>query len=166
MNRGAAVLSNPNPLHTDSVPVTKPDVTAEIGRGLMKLLANEYGNHFREGRTVEEARKAMRDANPRLMRVPDDGLKTLKLQFKAYMSGSHPFDRKRGLHESPYDWWKKLEGEDDADVLAVGLELVFTLLIHRADYRFTYLGYFSQSFRCHSDFNCRRTGNVDCYMVE
>jgi hypothetical protein len=50
---------------------------------------------------VEEAKIAMKEINPNFANWnPQKALQALKTQFKAYLDGVEPFDRKRGRKES------------------------------------------------------------------
>ena len=52
------------------------------------------------GSSVEEAKMAMKEINPHFEnRNPREALRALKTQFKAYLAGAEPFDRKRGRNE-------------------------------------------------------------------
>jgi hypothetical protein len=89
---------------------------------LLRLLQKEYGNEYREGRSAEEAAKAMQDVNPRLaQRTPRAAMVALNLkeQFRAYIDGREPFNRKRSRNESLQEYWSRLLNDNDSDVLAV-----------------------------------------------
>ena len=129
-NRAAPILTNPNPLAIPSVIITrekgkptirsKPEVIDGIGLSLLKLLQNEYGDEYRAGRSVEEARRVMEDINPHLAKWnPREALHALKAQFRAYLAGVEPFNRKRGRNETLRDYWSRLLDNEDSDVLAV-----------------------------------------------
>ncbi|KAI9432864.1 hypothetical protein F5148DRAFT_1278703 [Russula earlei] len=94
-NQAALILTNPNPLSIPSVTMTRekgkptirsrPEIIDGIGLSLLKLLQNEYGDEYRAGRSVEEAR-----------RNPHEALHALKAQFRAYLAGVELFNRKCG----------------------------------------------------------------------
>lgn len=87
---------------------------------MLRLLQKEYGNEYREGRSADEAAKAMQDVNPRLaQRTPRAAIAALKDQFKAYIDGREPFNRKRNRKESLQEYWSHLLSDDDSDILAV-----------------------------------------------
>jgi hypothetical protein len=129
-NRAAPILANPNPLAIPSVRITrengkptirsKPEMMDGIRLSLLKLLQNEYRDEYRAGRSVEEAKRAMEDINPHLAKQnPREGLHALKTQFRAYLAGVKPFNRKRGQNESLHDYWSWLLNDEESDVLAV-----------------------------------------------
>ncbi|KAF8227084.1 hypothetical protein L208DRAFT_333319 [Tricholoma matsutake] len=106
-NRAAPILANPNPLAIPSIRIMrqngnlrvkpKAEMIDGIGVSLLKLLKKEYGDEYRAGRSVEEAKMAMKEINPHLENWnPREALQALKTQFKAYLTGAEPFDRKRG----------------------------------------------------------------------
>lgn len=91
-----------------------------IGLSLLRLLQKEYGNEYREGRSGEEAAKAMQNVNPHLAkRTPRAAIAALKEQFRAYIDGQEPFNHKRGRKESLREYWSRLVTDNDSDVLAV-----------------------------------------------
>ena len=105
-NRAAPILSKPNPLSVPRIMIvqqkdkapsihSKKDVVDEIGLSLLRLLQKEYGNEYHEGRSADEAAKAMQDVNLRLaQRTPRAAMSALKEQFRAYIDGKEPFNRK------------------------------------------------------------------------
>lgn len=96
-----------------------------IGLSLLQLLKKEYGNEYREGRSIEEAQRGMKAANPRLAgRSPREGIMALKTQFQAYVDGVEPFTRKRSSRESLRDYWCRFSSDDESDVLSVCLALL------------------------------------------
>lgn len=99
---------------------------------LLRLLQKEYGNEYREGRSAAEATKAMQDVNPRLaQRTPRAAMDALKKQFKTYIDGREPFNRKRSRKESLQEYWSRFLNDNDSDVLAVGQcrPLPYTLIL-------------------------------------
>lgn len=59
----------------------------------------------------------MEDVNPRLAKWnPREALHALKTQFKAYLAGAEPFNRKRGRSESLRDYWSWLLEDDESNV--------------------------------------------------
>jgi hypothetical protein len=99
---------------------SKTVVVEEIGLSLLRLLQKEYGNEYREGRSVEEATKAMQDVNPHLAkRSPRAAMVATREQFKAYIDGKEPFNRKRSRKKSLREYWSRFLNDDDSDVLAV-----------------------------------------------
>lgn len=50
---------------------------------------------------------------------PREALQALKTQFKAYLTGAEPFDRKHGRNEFLHDYWCCLLDNEESDVLAV-----------------------------------------------
>jgi hypothetical protein len=87
---------------------------------LLHFLQKEYGNEYHEGRSAEEAAKAMQDVNPRLaQRTPRAAMAALKEQFRAYIDGKEPFNGKRSRNESLQEYWRRLLNDNDSDVLAV-----------------------------------------------
>jgi hypothetical protein len=87
---------------------------------LLRLLQKEYGNEYHEGRSAEEAAKAMEDVNPHLAkRTPRAAITALRDQFTAYLDGREPFNRKRDRKESLLGYWSRFLWDDDSDVLAV-----------------------------------------------
>ena len=98
----------------------KAEMIDRIGVSLLKLLKKEYGDEYWAGRSVEEAKMAMKEINPHLEnRNPREALQALKTQFKAYLTGVEPFDRKRGRNEFLRDYWCHLLDNEESDVLAV-----------------------------------------------
>ena len=144
MNRAAPILLNPNPLSIPRVTIvqqkdktptvqSRKAIVDEIGLSFLRLLQKEYGNEYNERRSAEEAAKAMQDVNPRLaQRNPRAAISALKKQFKAYIDGNEPFNRKKSHKESLQEYWTHLLGDNDSDVLAVRQSyhlLPYTILI-------------------------------------
>ncbi|KAI9510814.1 hypothetical protein F5148DRAFT_1274586 [Russula earlei] len=138
-NWAAPILTNPNPLSIPSVTITRekgkptirsrPEIIDGIGLSLLKLLQNEYGDEYRAGRSVEEARRVMEDINPHLAkRNPREALHALKAQFRAYLAGVEPFNRKCGRNESVRDYWSWLLDNEDSDVLAALAVKIFSAM--------------------------------------
>jgi len=99
---------------------SRKGIIDKIGLSLLHLLQKEYGNEYREGRSGEEAAKAMQDVNPYLAkRTPRAAIAALKDQFGAYIDGKEPFNGKRGRKESLREYWSRLLTDNDSDVLAV-----------------------------------------------
>ena len=92
-NRAAPILSNPNPLSVPTITIVQqkdkgPSVQSrkgmidKIGLSLLPLLKKEYGNEYHEGRSADEAAKAMQDANPHLVQcMPRAAIAALRDQF-------------------------------------------------------------------------------------
>ncbi|KJA16151.1 hypothetical protein HYPSUDRAFT_71581 [Hypholoma sublateritium FD-334 SS-4] len=126
-NHIAPILSNPNPL-APSVTQSKKAMVDGIGLSLLQLLKREYGDEYRESRTVEEAQKGMKTANPRLAgRTPREAITALKTQFQAYVDGVEPFTRKRSSRESLREYWKHFLNDDESDVLAALAIKIFSV---------------------------------------
>ena len=88
-----------------------------MARQCNRLLQKEYVNEYNERRSAEEAAKAMQDVNPRLaQRDPRAAIAALKEQFKAYIDGREPFNRKRSRKESLQEYWSRLLNDNDSDV--------------------------------------------------
>ncbi|KAG6874765.1 hypothetical protein C0992_006641, partial [Termitomyces sp. T32_za158] len=129
-NRAAPIINNPNPLAIPSITITrekgkptqvkaKAEMIDGIGISLLRLLQKEYGNEYREGRSVEEAKTAMQEINPYLSNHnPREAIAALKNQFRAYLAGIDPFNRKRGHNESLREYWFRLVHDEESDVLA------------------------------------------------
>ena len=76
---------------------SKPEMIDRIGLSLLKLLQKEYGDEYCAGCSVEEVKAAMGEVNPHLLKWnPREALHALKAQFKAYLAGVEPFNRKCG----------------------------------------------------------------------
>ncbi|KAF8902221.1 ribonuclease H-like domain-containing protein, partial [Gymnopilus junonius] len=139
-NRAAPILANPNPLAIPSITIAqdkdkeprvrpKKAVVDGIGLSLLNLLRKEYGNEYREGRSVEEAQNAMQEVNPHLaQRSPKDALAALKKQFQNYLDGREPFNRKRSRRESLREYWCRLLNDEDSDVLAALAVKIFSAM--------------------------------------
>ncbi|KAF8227168.1 hypothetical protein L208DRAFT_1366422 [Tricholoma matsutake] len=105
----------------------KAEMIDGIGVSLLKLLKKEYGDEYRAGRSVEEAKMAMKEINPHLENQnPREALQALKTQFKAYLTGAEPFDRKCGQNEFLHDYWCCLLDNEESDVLAVLAVKIFS----------------------------------------
>ncbi|KAG1791942.1 uncharacterized protein BJ212DRAFT_874996 [Suillus subaureus] len=64
----------------------------------------------------------MKLCNPMLAEFsPTDALVSFRTQFKAYIKGEDPFNRKMRTNESALGWWKALQKDELANVLAVSL---------------------------------------------
>ena len=64
----------------------------------------------------------MKLRNPMLAEFsPMDALASFRTQFKAYIRGEDPFNRKMRMNESALGWWKALQRDELANVLAVSL---------------------------------------------
>jgi len=86
-----------------------------IGLSLLQLLRKEFGDEYREGRSVDEAQKGMKAANPRLAaRSPREAITALKTQFRAYVDGVEPFTRKRSSRESLRQYWCRFANDDES----------------------------------------------------
>ncbi|KXN85363.1 hypothetical protein AN958_01409 [Leucoagaricus sp. SymC.cos] len=131
-NRVAPILSNPNPLHIPTttlsradngqVSIRTKDPVRDIGLSLLRLLQNEYGDEYRPGRTIGEAQAAMAKNNPNLAPyTPVEASKTLKSQFRAYVDGKEPFNRRRRKNENLRMYWQRFldAKEEDARILAI-----------------------------------------------
>ncbi|CAK5269492.1 unnamed protein product [Mycena citricolor] len=127
--RGVSVLQHPNPLILEPVVINlrngQPSVTrrspfiSRIGEVLGKLLEIEYGNEYRPGRTIKEAKESMRKINPYLAELtPVQALAALEVQIQRYLDGDEPFDRKKKRSDMVRDWWMPLLAHKDARVLA------------------------------------------------
>jgi len=111
-NQAAPILSNPNPLSVPTITIVQrkdkgPSVQSrkvmidKIGLSLLRLLQKEYGNEYHEGRSADEAAKAMQDANPHLVQcMPQAAIAALRDQFRVYIDGREPFNHKRDRRES------------------------------------------------------------------
>jgi hypothetical protein len=98
----------------------KPEMIDGIGLSLLKLLQNEYGDEYCVGHSVEEARRAMEDINPHLVkRNPREALHALKTQFRGYLAGVELFNCKSGRNESLCNYWSQLLNDEESDVLAI-----------------------------------------------
>ncbi|KAG1766662.1 hypothetical protein EDD22DRAFT_950430 [Suillus occidentalis] len=61
----------------------------------------------------------MKQRNPTLAEFsPTDALASFRTQFQAYIKGVDPFNRKMRSNESALDWWKMLQVDELANVLA------------------------------------------------
>lgn len=88
---------------------------------MLHLLQKEYGNEYHEGRSADEAAKAMQEVNPHLAQcTPQAAMSALKEQFRAYIDGKEPFNHKQSSKESLQEYWSHFLNDDDSDVLAVG----------------------------------------------
>jgi len=50
---------------------------------------------------------------------PAEALAAFRTQYRAYIKGEDPFNRKMRSNESALDWWKALRGDELANILAV-----------------------------------------------
>ncbi|KAJ7513225.1 ribonuclease H-like domain-containing protein [Mycena galericulata] len=136
-NRGASILATPNPLAIQPVTISirggessvkpHPPLAQRIGLSLQKILQREYGDEFRPGRTIEEAKKAMFEINPYIAnRTPTDALAALRTQLKNFLDGTTPFDRKKKPTESSREWWWVLLNREDSDILAALAVKIFS----------------------------------------
>lgn len=91
---------------------------------MLRILQNEYGNEYRTGRTIYEAKAAMAVINPYLAEyTPQDAKAALKNQFQAYSEGVEPFNRARRKGDTLQEYWQRYldTKETDATVLAVSI---------------------------------------------
>ncbi|CAK5276411.1 unnamed protein product [Mycena citricolor] len=123
------MTTHPNPLILEPVVINlrngQPSVTrcspfiSRIGEVLGKLLEIEYGNEYRPGRTIKEAKELMREINPYLAELTlVQALATLKVQIQWYLDGDEPFNCKKERSNMVRDWWMPLLTCKDARVLA------------------------------------------------
>ncbi|KAJ7784003.1 hypothetical protein DFH07DRAFT_997515, partial [Mycena maculata] len=128
-NRGASILATPNPLAVQPVTISfrggesavkeLPPLIQRIGLSLQKILQKEYGDEYRIGRTIEEAKTAMEEINPYIAhRTPTEALPALRTQLKNFLDSAAPFDRKKKPTESSREWWWALLNREDSDILA------------------------------------------------
>lgn len=134
-NRTAPILSNPNPLRLppltlaqreDGTRFVKPNSNSNqvqnIGLSLLQILQHEYGDEYRPGRTINEAKAAMQTINPYLADyTPKDAVNALKTQLQAYIEGLEPFNRIRRKGDTLRAYWQRFldTKEEGALVLAV-----------------------------------------------
>ncbi|KAJ7501352.1 hypothetical protein B0H11DRAFT_2373482 [Mycena galericulata] len=108
-------------------PPLKRSKTMASTLSLQKLLQREYGDEFRPGRTIEEAKKARFEINPYIAnRTPTDALAALRTQLKNFLDGTAPFDRKKKPTESSREWWWVLLNREDSDILAALAVKIFS----------------------------------------
>ncbi|KAJ7768081.1 ribonuclease H-like domain-containing protein, partial [Mycena maculata] len=120
----ASILATPNPLAVQPVTISfrggesavkeQPPLIQRIGLSLQKILQKEYGDEYRIGRTIEEAKMAMEEINPYIAhRTPTEVLPALRTQLKNFLDGAAPFDRKKKPTESSREWWWALLNRED-----------------------------------------------------
>jgi hypothetical protein len=130
---------------------SKKAVIDGVGLSLLQLLQKEYGDEHREGRSVEEARRAMEEVNPLLaQRNPKDAIAALKTQFRAYLDGTEPFTRKRRRNESIREYWCQFLKDEDSDILAVRQHFLMGRISQSLPLN---LGTCSKNFLSHAGFN-------------
>ncbi|KAL0952949.1 hypothetical protein HGRIS_014937 [Hohenbuehelia grisea] len=135
-NRGAPIHDIPNPLAVPSIrinPATssitpKLKLEARVGLSLAVLLRNEYHDAYSTvGITIDQARQAMKDYNPRLAHLtPDDALTALRTQMSAFLTVQEPFTRRKLPNQSNRDYWAQFVGLPDSDVLAALAVKIFS----------------------------------------
>ncbi|KAJ3558474.1 hypothetical protein NP233_g11501 [Leucocoprinus birnbaumii] len=148
-NRITPILTDPNPLQVPTTTLVRnmsggfsvkiKDPVSKIGVGLLQILQKEYGNEYRQNRTISEAQEAMKGTNPYL--APYTALEAcnaLQKQFKAYVNGEAPFNRRRHKNESLGMYWQRYldDNEDDTRVLAaLGVKICSALPVSMVDER-------------------------------
>jgi hypothetical protein len=86
---------------------------------LQRILRREYGDSYEAGKYPDPVTE-MKQRNPALAEFsPTDALASFRTQFQAYIKGVDPFNRKMRSNESALDWWKMLQVDELANVLAV-----------------------------------------------
>ena len=86
---------------------------------LQSILRREYGNAYDTGKYHDPATE-MEQRNPALVGFsPAEALAAFRTQYRAYIKGEDPFNRKMRSNESALDWWKALRGDELANILAV-----------------------------------------------
>jgi hypothetical protein len=130
---------------------SKKAVIDGVGLSLLQILQKEYGDEYREGRSVEEARRAMEEVNPRLAQHnPKDAIAALKTQFRAYLDGTEPFTRKRRCNESSREYWCRFLKNEDSYILAVHQHFLMGRIGQSLPLN---LGTCSKNFLSHAGFN-------------
>ena len=95
-------------------------MVTRAGLALQRIMRHEYGDVYQAGSDMSDSAAVMELRNPALSKyTPFDALDRLRQQFKSFLRADDPFNRKRRSHESTFQWWEALEGDELADVLAV-----------------------------------------------
>ncbi|KAG1767585.1 hypothetical protein EV702DRAFT_1050280 [Suillus placidus] len=98
---------------------TKPpqDMVTCAALALQRILRHEYGDSYKAGKYPDPIVK-MKLCNPILTEIsPTDALASFCTQFKAYIKGKDPFNRKMRTNESTLGWWKALQKDELAKSL-------------------------------------------------
>ncbi|KAI6014155.1 hypothetical protein BKA83DRAFT_4499755 [Pisolithus microcarpus] len=105
------------------------DMVERAGLALQCILRHEYGDIYEVGSSVMDPVAAMKARNPALSKyMPYDALQRLRQQFKSYLNGEDPFNRKPRLKQGTLEWWVALESDEFADVLAVSSQSLHELV--------------------------------------
>ncbi|KAH8813669.1 ribonuclease H-like domain-containing protein [Flagelloscypha sp. PMI_526] len=157
-NRTAEILKNPNPLDlgTLQLPSTStskhpslsthnprqhrlslrsaPKMQKQLALSLLQLLSNEYSDVYDTSthprRTLEEAKKLMKERNCRLAHItPSEAIELFTAQFSAYIRGDAPFTYRETSKNKPMrEWWVGLLQNPNAHVLATLAVKIFSAL--------------------------------------
>ncbi|KAG1884960.1 hypothetical protein F4604DRAFT_1952032 [Suillus subluteus] len=122
---------------------TKPpqDMVTHAALALQRILQREYGDSYEAGNLkYPDPVVEMKLRNPMLAEFsPTDTLVSFRTQFKAYIKDEDPFNQKMRTNESALGWWKALQKDELANVLAK-LKTPYKPLVKWRDMEFTILG--------------------------
>ncbi|KAG1897103.1 uncharacterized protein F5891DRAFT_896508, partial [Suillus fuscotomentosus] len=129
--RNAPIYKQVNPMAGPTLTITKSvtgvitcatkppqDMVSRAALALQRILRREYGDSYEVGKYPDPVGE-MKLRNPMLAEFsPMDALASFRTQFKAYIKGEDPFNRKMRTNESALGWWKALQRDELANVLA------------------------------------------------
>ncbi|KAG1842963.1 hypothetical protein F4604DRAFT_1982247 [Suillus subluteus] len=94
------------------------DMVTRAALALQNILQWEYGDTYDAGKYHDPSIK-MEQQNPALIGFsPAEALAAFQTQYRAYIKGEDPFNQKMRSNESTLDWWKALQGDELANILA------------------------------------------------
>ncbi|KAG1752554.1 uncharacterized protein EDB91DRAFT_1293232 [Suillus paluster] len=129
--RNAPIYKQVNPMAGPTLTITKSvtgvitcatkppqDMVTRAALALQRILRREYGDSYEAGKYPDPVVE-MKLHNPMLAEFsPTDALVSFCTQFKAYIKGEDPFNQKMRMNESVLGWWKALQKDELANVLA------------------------------------------------